>query len=46
VAAAQQLQQHIAGATVDIVPGMGHDFPVPLMPRLAAGIASNAARAL
>jgi len=24
---------------------MGHDFPLPVMPRLAAGIATNAARA-
>jgi pimeloyl-ACP methyl ester carboxylesterase len=45
VAAARQLQQCITGATVDIIAGMGHDFPLPLMPRLAAGIAENAARA-
>lgn len=45
VASAHQLQEHIKGATVDIIPGMGHDFPLPVMPRLAAGIATNAARA-
>lgn len=45
VAAAHQLQRHIANATLEIIPGMGHDFPAPLMPRLAAGIATNAARA-
>ena len=44
VAAAHHLAQHIAGAEKDIVPGMGHDLPLPLMPRLAAGIAETAAR--
>jgi pimeloyl-ACP methyl ester carboxylesterase len=45
VAAARHLARHIAGATLDIVPGMGHDFPSALMPRMAEGIASAAARA-
>ena len=45
VAAAHHLAAHIAGADKDIVPGMGHDLPLPLMPRLAAGIAELAARA-
>lgn len=45
VAAAHHLAQHIAGATLDVVPGMGHDFPVPLMGRVAQGIADNARRA-
>ena len=44
VEAARHLARHIAGATLDIVPGMGHDLPGPLMGRLAQGIASNAAR--
>ncbi|MFT3821543.1 MAG: alpha/beta fold hydrolase [Rubrivivax sp.] len=44
VAAAHHLAQHIAGAQKDIVPGMGHDLPLPLMPRLAAGIAETAGR--
>jgi hypothetical protein len=29
----------------DIVPGMGHDLPLPLLPRIAEGIARNAERA-
>jgi hypothetical protein len=29
----------------DIVPGMGHDLPLPLLPRIAEGIAQNAGRA-
>ena len=45
VAAAHHLAEHIAGAEKDIVPGMGHDLPLPLMPRLAAGIAETAGRA-
>ena len=45
VAAAHHLAEHIAGAEKDIVPGMGHDLPLPLMPRLAAGIAQTAQRA-
>jgi len=44
VAAAHHLAAHIAGAQKDIVPGMGHDLPLPLMPRLAAGIAETARR--
>jgi pimeloyl-ACP methyl ester carboxylesterase len=45
VHAAHDLVQKIAGAEADIVPGMGHDMPLPLIPRVAAGIADNAARA-
>ncbi|MBQ0959395.1 alpha/beta fold hydrolase [Ideonella sp. 4Y11] len=44
VAAAEHLARHLPGSTLDIIPGMGHDFPLPLMPRWAAGIAANAAR--
>ena len=44
VAAAHHLVRHIAGASVDIVPGMGHDLPLQVLPRLAAGIAETAAR--
>ncbi len=44
VPAAHDLQRKIAGATIDIVPGMGHDLPVPLLERYADGIAGNAAR--
>lgn len=38
-ASGQDLAQRIAGATLDLVPGMGHDLPLPLLPRLADGIA-------
>ena len=34
----------LAGAELDTIAGMGHDLPLALMPRLAAGIAGNAAR--
>ncbi len=40
--AAQQLLQHIAGAQLDLVPGMGHDLPLPLLPRIVAGLAGVA----
>ncbi len=43
VAAAHDLQRKIAGAAADIIPGMGHDLPLALLPRLAAAIAGNAA---
>ena len=45
VAAARHLADHLPGASLDIIKGMGHDFPPALMPRWAAGIAANAARA-
>lgn len=45
VAAAHHLAEHLPGASLDIIEGMGHDFPPALMPRWAAGIAANAARA-
>lgn len=44
VHAAHDLVQKISGAEADIVPGMGHDMPLPLIPRVAEGIAKNAAR--
>ena len=44
VQAGRELAQHIAGAQLDLVPGMGHDLPLQLLPRLAEGIALNAAR--
>ncbi len=44
VAAGRDLVQRIRGAVGDFIPGMGHDLPAPLMPRLADGIAENAAR--
>ena len=45
VEAAHDLHRKIAGSTLDVIAGMGHDLPLPLMPRLAAGIAANAKRA-
>ncbi len=45
VAAGHHLVSHIPGAQGDFIAGMGHDLPVPLLPRFAAGIAAAAARA-
>lgn len=45
VAAGHDLQARIAGARADIVPGMGHDLPLQLLPRFADTIAENARRA-
>ncbi len=45
VAAGRHLAQHIAGAQIDLIEGMGHDLPLPLLARIAQGIADNAARA-
>jgi len=42
VAAAADLQAKIAGAVLDTVPGMGHDLPLALLPRIALAIADNA----
>lgn len=44
VAAAIDLQRRIAGATIQIVPGMGHDLPDVLLPGFADGIRQNALR--
>ena len=43
-AAGQHLASQIAGATLDLVPGMGHDLPLPLLARIADGIATAAGR--
>jgi pimeloyl-ACP methyl ester carboxylesterase len=45
VAAGHDLGAKIRAAVVDIVPGMGHDLPLQLLPRLAEAIADNARRA-
>ena len=42
VAAAADLQAKIPGAVLDIVPGMGHDLPLALLPRIAGAIAETA----
>jgi len=41
----RDLARRIAGATSDYITGMGHDLPLPLLPRFVDGIAANAARA-
>jgi pimeloyl-ACP methyl ester carboxylesterase len=45
MACGEDLAHHIAGATIDLVPGMGHDLPDALLPRFADTIAAVAARA-
>ena len=45
VEAGHELARLIAGAEADFVPGMGHDLPPALMPRLADRIVANARRA-
>ena len=44
VAAAHDLAAKLPGARLDIWPGMGHDLPLPLMPRLALALADHARR--
>jgi pimeloyl-ACP methyl ester carboxylesterase len=44
VAAGRDLAARIAGAAADFIPGMGHDLPLPLLPRLADDIAQIARR--
>ena len=46
VEAGHDLAARIPGAVADIVPGMGHDLPLQLLPRFAEGIALNAARTM
>jgi pimeloyl-ACP methyl ester carboxylesterase len=45
VGAAHDLVARIGGAQADIIPGMGHDLPQQVLPRIADGIALNAGRA-
>lgn len=45
MAAAHDLHAKIAGSSIDIVDGMGHDLPQPLLARFADAIATNARRA-
>jgi pimeloyl-ACP methyl ester carboxylesterase len=44
-AAAHDTAAHIAGAEMQLIPGMGHDLPLGLVETIADGIAGNAARA-
>jgi pimeloyl-ACP methyl ester carboxylesterase len=41
VAAAYDLQQRIPGAQLEIVPGMGHELPAPLIPRVLTRILAH-----
>jgi len=45
VAAGLDLAARIGGAQIDVIDAMGHDLPIPLWPRFAAGIAAAAGRA-
>ena len=45
VLAGHDLAARIPNAVADIVPGMGHDLPLQLLPRFADAIRDNAARA-
>jgi len=44
VVAGRHVAARIAGATLDVVRGMGHDLPHPLWPRFGDGIATVAGR--
>jgi pimeloyl-ACP methyl ester carboxylesterase len=44
VAAGEDLARRIRGASADIIPGMGHDLPLELLPRFADDIAQVARR--
>jgi len=41
LAAGQDTAANITGATLEVIDGMGHDFPVVLAPRIAARIAGH-----
>lgn len=43
-AAGEDLARRIAGATLDLIPGMGHDFPLQLLTRFAQGMHGVARR--
>jgi pimeloyl-ACP methyl ester carboxylesterase len=45
VASGEELARLIPGATLDLVPGMGHDLPLQLLGRFADGMDANAKRA-
>jgi pimeloyl-ACP methyl ester carboxylesterase len=45
VAAAPELAKHIPGARLEIIPGMGHDLPAALIPRLVDLILPHLRRA-
>jgi pimeloyl-ACP methyl ester carboxylesterase len=41
LAAGQDTARHVPNAMLEIIPGMGHDFPPPLMARIAARVAEH-----
>jgi pimeloyl-ACP methyl ester carboxylesterase len=45
VAAGHDLAQHIPGARLNIIPGMGHDLPAPLLPTFSQMIVQHAREA-
>ena len=45
VAAGHDLAQHIPGARLSIIPGMGHDLPAPLLPTFSQLIVQHAKEA-
>jgi pimeloyl-ACP methyl ester carboxylesterase len=45
VAAGHDLAQHIPGARLSIIPGMGHDLPAPLLPTFSRLIVQHAKEA-
>jgi len=45
VEAGRDLKAKIPAASIDLIPGMGHDLPAPLWPRFVADIAAAAGRA-
>ncbi|MDP1612983.1 MAG: alpha/beta hydrolase [Sulfuritalea sp.] len=44
LAAGRDTAQHIPGAQLQVIDGMGHDFPAALLPRLATAIAEHCDR--
>ena len=45
LACGQDLAQKISGARIEVIDGMGHDLPLPLLADFAGRIAANCARA-
>jgi len=45
VGAGMDTARHIAGATLKIIPGWGHDLPAPLIPALVEAIATHCVQA-
>ena len=41
LAAGEDTARHIAGATLEVVPGMGHDFPPQVMTQIASRVADH-----